>query len=30
MNFICGFVLEVNGFNDFEAWNFIINFWKKK
>jgi hypothetical protein len=29
MNFIMAFVLEVSGMEEFESWNFIINFWNK-
>lgn len=30
MNFIAAFVLQVNGLDEFEAFNFIISLWKKK
>ncbi len=30
MNFIAAFVLEVSGLEEFESFNFIVNFWKKK
>lgn len=30
MNFLAGFVLIVSGMDSFEAWNFIVNFFKKK
>ena len=30
MNFLAGFVLEVNGMEEFEAFNFIISLWKKE
>lgn len=30
MNFIVAFLLEVNGFNEFETFNFLIHFWMKR
>jgi len=30
MNFISAFVLEVSGMEEFESWNFIVNFWNKE
>ena len=30
MNFIVAFVLEVSGMEEFESFNFLINFWKKR
>jgi hypothetical protein len=30
MNFIAAFVLEVSGMEEFESWNFIVNFWNKE
>lgn len=30
MNFISAFILEVSGMEEFETWNFIVNFWNKE
>ena len=30
MNFVAGFILEVSGLEEFESWNFLVNFFKKK
>ena len=30
MNFVVGFVLEVSGLEEFDTFNFIVNFWKKQ
>lgn len=30
MNFIAGFLLEVSGLEDFQVWNFLVEFFKKK
>ena len=30
MNFIVAFILEISGFEEFETFNFLINFWKKR
>ena len=29
MNFVVGFILEISAMEEFESFNFIINFWKK-
>lgn len=30
MNFIMGFLLEISGLEEFGAFNFVVNFWKKR
>ena len=30
MNFIMGFLLEISGMEEFETFNFVVNFWKKR
>ena len=30
MNFIVGYILHISSLNDFESFNFIINFFKKR
>ncbi len=30
MNFYVSFILEISAFEEFETFNFIVNFWKKQ